>query len=85
MTPKQTFPDATDPDGPLSTAFGLAYVSPPTLPNLGGFTPVSQDGEGAGVSQYPESLADEPLPEFLLTFGESQGMDNWIKEMKMQG
>ena len=86
MTPKhQRFQTAPGPDGTPSTAFGLAYVSPPKLPYLGGSTPASQVGEGAGVSQYPESLADEPLPEFLLAFGESQGMDNWIREMKLQG
>jgi hypothetical protein len=41
-------------------------------------------GEEVGVSQYPESLADEPLPDFLLTFGESQGMEDWIQGMQMQ-
>lgn len=86
MTPAHLrAPTTTGPHGSPSTTFGLAYVSPPKLPYFGGSTPVSQDGEGAGVSQYPESLADEPLPEFLLTFGESQGMENWIKEMQMQG
>jgi hypothetical protein len=85
MTPKHLkFPSATGPEGSPSTAFGLAYVSPPRLPYPGGSTPIPQNGEEAGVSQYPESLADELLPDFLLTFGESQGMEDWIEEMQKQ-
>ena len=69
-----------------SNAFGLAYISPPKLlSHTSGSTPISQHGpEGVGISQYPESLADEPLPDFLLTFGESQGMEDWIQGMQRQ-
>lgn len=82
--PHPTFPSATGPEGSPSAAFGLAYLSPPKLPYPGGSTPASQHVEEAGVSQYPESLADEPLPDFLVTFGESQGMEDWINDMRMQ-
>jgi len=86
VTPKRPrSPTATGPEGSPSAAFGIAYVSPPMLPNPGGSSPVSRNREDVGISQYPESLADEPLPDFLLTFGESQGMEDWIKEMQMQG
>ena len=86
MTPTRLrVPTATGQDGSLSPAtFGLAYVSPPKLPHPGGSTPVSQNGEAVGISQYTESLADEPLPDFLLTFGESQGMGDWIEGLQMQ-
>ncbi len=87
MTPTHfKSPTSIGSEEPLSNAFGLAYVSPPKLlSHLGGSTPVSQYGpEEVGISQYPESLADEPLPDFLLTFGESQGMEDWIQGMQRQ-
>ena len=79
MTPtRPKFPSFTSPEvSPSTNTFGLTYVSPPKLlPHPGGSTPVSEE---VGISQYPESLADEPLPDFLLAFGESQGMEDWIQ------
>jgi hypothetical protein len=86
MTPTRLqLPAATGSEESPSAAFGLAYVSPPKLSHHpGGSTPVSHNGEEVGISQYPESLADEPLPDFLLTFGESQGMEDWIKRVQVQ-